>query len=125
MGYTHYWDNPGFTEDQWDVVRDHTKKILAASTIKVQYEDDDKRPPVRSTELIRFNGVEDKGHETFYLERVPRRTFGFCKTARKPYDEIVVAMLTMLVSVVPEFSWSSDGEFPEFAEGLALWDKVK
>jgi hypothetical protein len=124
MGYTHYWDNPGFTDEQWKAARLHAAKILPASSIPVQFEYDDDQLPLFNDNLIRFNGVEGDGHETFYLEKTPSRSFGFCKTAQKPYDEIVVAMLVMLSEVNLKFTWSSDGDAADHVDGIELFQRA-
>lgn len=42
--------------------------------------------------LVRFNGVDDDAHETFYFS-VFKTGFNFCKTNVKPYDDVVCACL--------------------------------
>ncbi len=84
-----------------------------------------------SDDLILFNGQ----HETFVMIRAAREsceetrdlgtTFGFCKTAAKRYDPVVVACLLILDHVLAGdpvgFSWSSDGTWPkEHADGIEL-----
>ena len=122
MGYTHYWTRQQDTipQDLWDkfvrkvtpIIEDH-KSLL--SDIEI------------GPERVFFNG----GHETLVLARVepPKdyldgEHFSFCKTARKPYDKVVVACLILLTSITDgdpvSFSWSSDGEETDQAEGLAL-----
>lgn len=122
MGYTHYWDNAGFTPHQWKEACTNAKLIIRASDVPVQWEYDDNRKPEISRRCIRFNGVDGDGHETFYIDR--QRSSGFCKTAREPYDEIVVAILIMLVKVSEEFGWTSDGSGPDFADGIALYERA-
>jgi hypothetical protein len=120
MGYTHYWRNSaGFTDEQWNEAIARAKSILNFTNIPVQWECDTEAPPELSHEMIRFNGVDDEGHETFLV--TPRQSGEFCKTARKPYDEIVVAMLTMLSEVNPEFTWSSDGNDEDHRAGINLY----
>lgn len=125
MGYTHYWDASPFTDEQWAEVIERGKRILScASHIPVQFEYDTPAPPELSQECIRFNGVDEDGHETFVVG--PRDTgFGFCKTARKPYDTVVVAFLVMLNDVNPDFTWSSDGEDEDHEAGRKLYEESK
>ena len=122
MGYTHYWDHNGYTDEQWKVVKKQAEAIIHASNISVQYEYDEERPltDAITDEVIRFNGVEDDGHETFYMTKSPTE-FAFCKTAYKPYDEIVVAMLVMMdhVGVV---NWRSDGGDADHQDGIDLYN---
>ena len=76
-------------------------------------------------EEVRFNGVGDNGHETFYLSRVqfPRynrtdksKYFNFCKTARKPYDKYVVKVLILMEKYFgDDVEIDSDGD----------WDHIK
>jgi len=123
MGYTHYWKNEGFTPEQWGEACEISRKIIDASAVPVQFEYDQDDDPEVSPSLIRFNGVEDDGHETFYLTPVSD-SFSFCKTARKPYDEIVVAVLGALAEINPHFSWSSDGDAQDHIDGIALYQRA-
>jgi hypothetical protein len=121
MGYTHSWDHSGFNTKQWSAASKRAARIIQASDVPVQFESDDPAPPEISTTEIRFNGVDCDGYETFAVER--GRSSGFCKTAREPYDEIVVAILGMLADVNPEFGWTSDGDNEDHAAGAALYIK--
>jgi len=112
MGYTHYWKSNGFTKEQWAELQTLARTIFERANdqdIAIQYESDDTRPPYISGEFIRFNGVGALGHETFLLEKAPT-SFAFCKTARKDYDVVVVAILMAADIVSPEFEWRSDGQ---------------
>lgn len=120
MGYTHYWDHDNFTDSEWDQVKTLAPKIIAASDVPVQFECDDDAPYALDDEVLRFNGVDDDGHETFYFNRYGT-DFRFCKTAMKPYDEIVVAMLIMMTHIKPSFSWSSDGDSEDHEDGQDLY----
>jgi len=58
---------------------------------------------IYNPEYISFNGDERNGldHETFYLHETYElfsKDFNFCKTARKPYDQVVVAAMCILKS---------------------------
>ena len=118
MGYTHYWESYArkIPEGAVDIIREIVDKAYAAGV--VQYEHDDKRPPVVSDTVIRFNGVGEGGHETFYFDvnddyrASSGRPFAFCKTARKPYDDVVMRVLIVLKSYIrDEIQVSSDGRF--------------
>ena len=136
MGYTHYWRmERDFTEAEWLNIMKASADILSRAintymmTLAYEYDQADKKPLV-SQDLIRFNGFDDDGHETFMLTREMgeepeyRRGeghFAFCKTARKDYDAPVVACLIAAKSIAPDaFTWSSDGWLSEHADGLAL-----
>lgn len=114
MGYTHYW---GFrqapTKAEWKKAIDLCKKIIKACNVPVQFEYDVKKTPELSEDLIRFNGVEDDGHETFYVQPIVS-DFNFCKTARKPYDLVVCACLIAMKKTFGDKMWvHSDGELDD------------
>lgn len=122
MGYTHYWEaEKGFNKealraaikDMGDIVKDN-KDILAGW--------DGSGDPEVSEEVVRFNGIGSHSHETFSVEESWDGDFNFCKTARKPYDKVVVACLVVLKHHLDGgVRISSDGEGAEdLAEGLRL-----
>lgn len=116
--------------------------------------------PIFSDGIVRFNGIDDDGHEPFDIPRVMQRAnwqtpdeygrlFDFCKTARKPYDTLVCAVLIAFkyhfgdqVAVSSDGSW--DGEWygpsewngkewvitgekqlePEWVNGRHLYERV-
>jgi len=51
--------------------------------------------PTFEENRIMFNGVEDDSHESAYVNKNGSE-FGFCKTARKPYDSVVVAFYKLI-----------------------------
>jgi len=120
MGYSHYWNETPFSDKQWARVKLLAQRIIDSSDVPVQFEDDVSDPPEISDERIRFNGVGEDGHETFLVSKNGTGR-GFCKTARNPYDEIVVAILMMLHGVNKKFTWSSDGDSSEHADGKKLF----
>lgn len=80
--------------------------------------------PIISNSEIRFNGDASKGedHETFVLEK-NGSGFQFCKTARKPYDRYVKAVLLVAKAVAPaavEISSDGDGEAGCWDEGQRI-----
>jgi hypothetical protein len=84
----------------------------------VQYEHDDTLPPVVTETQVRFNGVDEEGHETFLFDTDARDggsdgfRFDFCKTKRKPYDEVVMKVLIVLKYYLGNsVKVTSDGEF--------------
>ena len=92
MGYTHYWTKSrNFTDEEWfDIMKGAASVLTTAMasgiTLVYEYDKPDQKPLV-SNEVIRFNGIDEDGHETFYFD-VCANDFEFCKTARKDYDEI-------------------------------------
>lgn len=133
MGYTHYFSQSrSFSKDEWNRVKDGLRKIVCqciGEGIDLQFEYDDERELEISDTMIRFNGVDDMGHETFIVcKDVPKHqawedhtkpVFQFCKTARKPYDLAVCLSLLWIQSVAPNvLQIASDG-------GNAEWNPVR
>lgn len=118
MGYTHYW-NGKIPQSKFDKLRIASEKVIGFSDASVLWESEETdKPPELTSDLIRFNGIEDDGHETFCLEQ--SNTEGFCKTAQKPYDEIVTAILCLAKHYAKSFEVRSDGKSIEWKNGLAL-----
>ena len=137
MGYTHYWTiSLGDDEETWGRALEAGIKIALASPVPLRREYDEDAPPALG-DGIRFNGVGEDGHETFVIPantvdgsapRYPgQRTPGwdFCKTAQKPYDLIVVAVLATLTHYAPDsFSCSSDGWPTDWVDGVRFAREV-
>lgn len=69
-----------------------------------------KGKPVFDGVMVDFNGRDgekDLGHETFRIEK-HRQDWDFCKTARKPYDLLVVACLIAAWQIL-DYRFTSDG----------------
>jgi hypothetical protein len=90
-------------------------------------------PPEVTDELIRFNGIGSNGHETFHLPKTmepghpstgKKYRSNFCKTARKPYDAVVCAILLSMHKHAPG-AWdiASDGDLhdEEWLAGVELF----
>ena len=143
MGYTHYWKHGQIGIKAWEKIVRDTKKLYAnlpehshssgdfygAEPLKIQFEFNKARPPEANVDTIRFNGVGDMGHETFFMERVPHdydekrvsEARYFTKTARKPYDLIVQAVLLIAKHHVGKtFKLSSDGDLDDWNEAERL-----
>ena len=123
MGYTHYWrPTRDLTEDEWDNIRQVAKTILKDNHgIILDNEPTDSQNLSITYESILCNGIGDDGHETFYLTRKMRNDFEFCKTAQKPYDKYVVAMLIAVTEITDSITVSSDGDQEDWLEGLQLY----
>tara|TARA_R110002167_G_scaffold299151_1_gene503494 strand:- start:652 stop:1098 length:447 start_codon:yes stop_codon:yes gene_type:complete len=123
MGYTHYWrPTRDLTEDEWDNIRQVAKTILKDNHgIILDNEPTDSQNLSITYESILCNGIGDDGHETFYLTRKMRNDFEFCKTAQKPYDKYIVAMLIAVAQITDSISVSSDGDQEDWLEGLQLY----
>jgi hypothetical protein len=124
MGYTHYWkctDEP--TTEQWVELVEHTRKVFKLCkergiVLAHEYDEPDSVPIANHREIF-FNGEGDDGHKTFVLEPA-KIEFAFCKTAQKPYDIAVVAILHLADKFIHGFSWSSDGDPEDHKDGISL-----
>ena len=122
MGYTHYWEPPKIKDGNFAKFSQACKAAFCEVQklgVKVAFELDSSRPPSFTREAVRFNGVGDEGHETFYVS--PHDRSWFCKTARKPYDILVVACLCLLEHITGA-TVSSDGDREDW---LAGWEIAK
>ena len=147
MGYTHYWTQKrDFTKDEWKTVCEDIGAILkyAQHDAGIALADGmgtGGTSPELLADKIWFNGVEDDSHETMSINRrrPPKEDWqsvrgrDFCKTARKPYDSVVVACLCYLSTITRKddaqgepiigtevYSVASDGHGHEWLEGLEL-----
>jgi len=119
MGYTHYWrfdTLPVIPAEARVVLKEILDKAYADGII--QYEADVQKEPFLTDTEIRFNGVGEDGHETFHFNihddyrTEDGRVFAFCKTAKKPYDAIVMRVLITLKYFLRDgLNVSSDGSF--------------
>lgn len=146
MGYTHYWYRPKeIPKTAWTAWIKDVKRLVGHAlshsgttyVVAQEYDNDPWKPPTVSPSQVRFNGFgRELGHQTFHVERVfqdvykrgpkPDGTFfSFCKTAQKPYDDLVVACLVALKHHFPEVKVSSDGEDEDWrARGIPLCQEV-
>ena len=126
MGYTHYYtQNRSLTNREWKDLIDifhHMLNHLPAHShnaggfyadfpLTICGGDGTGQPEINDRSLV-FNGDEKGGldHETFYIDK-DGHGFYFCKTARKPYDLLVCAVLLALCEIAPAaFELSSDGD---------------
>ena len=122
MGYTHYWrqDRGPATTEQWLAITNAFRTLLSHSPVPVQREDDDNGPPMITDQHIAFNGIGGAGHETMWMgKNAPG--FNFCKTARKPYDLLVTALLILADHHAPGvWDITSDGEVENWQPALDL-----
>jgi len=135
MGYTHYWrQSRDFTEKEWKQIQDFSKKLLKSKDAKEIITSDKKDCDYLriNDHCVVFNGKKELSHETFALERyVPTDDkyhdvnkdghFNFCKTAEKPYDLYVVAMLVFADHIsLNALKLSSDGDWNDWERGCQL-----
>lgn len=141
MGYTHYWRRPVGPEDR-------AKFQALGSDVKRIIEEAKKRQitiagpsgqgePEFNERFFAFNGRAPKlDHESFswnvkverpayydhYGHPADEPLFDFCKTARKPYDAVVTAVLIRAKVIYGDDLWvGSDGWWPDWEEGRSLY----
>lgn len=125
MGYTNYWTtNNEITEFQKKKMATFAKKAVELSGVPIKGYDGTGEAEI-TEESIRFNGdgETEEDHETFELYD---DSWAFCKTARKPYDKVVKAVLIFAERTGIISSWSFDGyrTEDEFLEGQELYNKT-
>ena len=102
--------------------------------------------------MINFNGIGPDGknfgnysYETFWMSVDPmgihqgdgnyseyiRENYekdgcysDFCKTAHRPYDQVVCAVLLRANELIPEFSVGSDGNWSQWRAGRDLYERI-
>ena len=130
IGYTHYWrPTKGIEPTTFARLSAAAAKVvsIAWDEQEIDFADglgDEGTEPEFTKELIRFNGLGDNSHETFYLSPEPQG-FQFCKTAMKPYDVAVTAILCLLhLYTDGTVEISSDGDKRDWEAGLELARRV-
>jgi len=120
MGYTHYFDNSPLTTSEWAELTSAARCILTVTDVRVVYDFDDiLGGPIVDESRIHLNGEGSDGHETFIINR--EGTDDFCKTAAKPYDVVVVAILLAAKTIAPDaFDVDTDGILGDWEEGIEL-----
>ena len=135
-GYTHHfrWLQ---TPDEASLSRciDEMRRIVDARRSLLAGPEADGEPVVTAQSIV-FNGVGDNGHEPFVFpgdtESTPRDPkipagFNFCKTAAKPYDEVVTACLLVARDHFPSsvLAIDSDGSWrDDWRDGANLYSSV-
>lgn len=128
MGYTHYWaydpKSEAFRANFSRLVQDARRIVDWARDTGIEIVGAMGEPdtnPILSESMISLNGSGTDSHETFHiaLDPTPRELFrgspyarSFCKTARKPYDVVVAAILLRArQTMAPAFVIGSDGRW--------------
>ena len=120
MGYTHYWSlKNGIEQSVWKKFIEGAHQLIAtADEAGLQIEDNS------SDSAIVLNGIGAGAHETFVItcEDVG---YNFCKTAQKPYDTAVTAILIHAKKVFgDDILVTSDGAWFEWQSGQLLYESV-
>ncbi|KAK6531430.1 hypothetical protein TWF281_008235 [Arthrobotrys megalospora] len=122
MGYTHYWSGHLNSSTSSQLTTD-IHKLLSITSTKITGPAGTGDPQI-SPSSINLNGDEsaDQAHESLNLPIGQTISFGFCKTARKPYDEVVGAvLLRCLVYNQSTFTVWSDGCWEEWGDARVLY----
>jgi hypothetical protein len=134
MGYTHYWQFnkiKGITATELEkryqqAMRDCHRVIKAYQSYAIgcdRLSGYSAHTSVGQYGGIYINGKQDNAHEPFIMREHfnQNESGGFCKTARKPYDLVVVACLSILkYRLGDSIKIGSDGGMMDWAEGT-LW----
>jgi len=120
--YTHYWTPNLVTEKEWEPFLEAVNQLVKAlpSRIKICGGDGTGKPTFNK-EMIYFNGdaTHDLDHETFLIEP-KKKEWDFCKTAHKPYDLLVCAVLIAAHEHLG-YEVSSDGDLDEWYEAIDFY----
>lgn len=123
MGFSHYFPQTrSFTDTEWANIQtfaktlfDKNEEILAGPLGEMD------TAPIVNDEEISFNGIEDLSHETFTIGKIHDPNYNFCKTNRKPYDDVVVFLLTYINHVAPNvLTITSDGNDKDLEKALVI-----
>lgn len=118
MGYAHYFKQiKPVPADQWDEVLEAKDKIVKFKEGLIDIEDDSLNGD------LNINGVGEDSHENLYIDPDHNKIgeFQFCKTANKPYDVVVVAILCVINDICHGcFKITSDGDRDDWKAGREL-----
>jgi len=120
MGYTHYWTiENGIEQSKWDEFLQGARQIIETATeAGILLEDNS------AESAIYINGVGADSHEVFVITSEDIG-FNFCKTAQKPYDTVVTAILIHLKqSLGSQVVVTSDGDWSDWEDGRLLYETV-
>jgi hypothetical protein len=134
MGYTHYWEfripkrtESRKTEDLYQkAVLECSRIVKAYYAVNGGLSGFTAHTPLGAYGGLKVNGKGEEAHEDFtlrehYKQNLEDDAWGFCKTARKPYDIVVVACLIVLKHRLGNLiDVSSDGYVDDWEEGLRL-----
>jgi hypothetical protein len=144
MGYTNYHAIArDFTEPEWEQLTALTQSIIDTAAapklaeilhayepifpkagISIAGKSGEGSPRIDGRQ-VGLNGVGNDSHETFFLPKIEHDEF--CKTNRKPYDIVCVAIYLAAHAITSDFTFSSDGrDEDEFGKAaLALYQMAK
>lgn len=138
MGYTHYWEFKKPAKGEADKTEKTYQSAIkqCARIVKAYYAVNGglsgftAHTPIAKYGGLQVNGKGDDAHEPFSMREYFKQNLednggDFCKTARKPYDIVVVACLIVLKHRLKDLIVvSSDGYTDDWEEGLRLAKNV-
>jgi hypothetical protein len=106
MGYSHYFNNIEASPSDWESFIRDVRKVVSLSKVPLEAE-------VLSDQLL-INGAEEENqHEDLFITQ-KSKGHQFCKTARKPYDTVVCAVLHLYeYHIGKDVHISSDGDLED------------
>ena len=70
MGYTqYYYKKPKLNKKTWDIFTTDVIQVLEGDPTIAWEHDQPSRLPQVDSKVVRFNGIGEQGHETFYFAR--------------------------------------------------------
>lgn len=116
MGYTHYFQlNKQPSEIAWTNFSKGARQLAERSGVKLTTE--------FNNETVVLNGIGAGEHETLFISKTNSK-WDFCKTAQKPYDEVVTAILILAKYLFPDMYIGSDGSWSQWLQGRKLFTEV-
>lgn len=120
MGYTHYFElKRAIPLHTWSRICADVRTLLGETEIPLEGSVPGEKPEV-TVSRIWINGVDDGQYEDFVLTR-DNASWQFCKTALKPYDRIVCAVLAVVQghAGADVLEVTSDGDSKDWDPALA------
>jgi len=140
MGYTHYWTFKPAPKGLAKQAETKYQKAVEECTkvIQTYYKEygglSGYTAHTKDYGGLNVNGKGDQAHETFamrehYSQNIDKEGynsgFNFCKTARKPYDLVVVACLSIMKYQLGDLiDVQSDGDSIDWYDGVEYANKV-
>jgi hypothetical protein len=120
MGYTHYWTiKNAIEQSKWDDFLHGARQIIATAKDAGIFIAD-----FSEGNTVHINGISYGAHEDFVISS-DDVGYDLCKTAQKPYDTVVTAILIHAKKVFgDEILITSDGAWHEWDSGRLLYETV-
>lgn len=128
MGYTHHFTvSKNSTPEQWGKFCMMVERIIEGFDGKICNGMGEGDGPEIDEKEISLNGCAETGedHETFHI-KFNSGERDFCKTARKPYDSVVVVSLVVgkALGIIERFASDGNDKDGDFDDAKALMLKT-